>query len=87
MGNTVEVNYETESGQIHTNASAEADMCDALTDSNRPDVKAVLVSGTVPGEHLRKALLCGLCRFSCPVARASNCGRSVPGGQQTIFRR
>ena len=33
-----------------TSASAEAGMCDALTDANRPDVEAALVSGAMPAD-------------------------------------
>ena len=38
-------------------ASAEAGMCDALTDANRPDVEAALVSGTMPADA-HSILLC-----------------------------
>ena len=33
-----------------TSASTEAGMCDALTDANRPDVEAALVSGVMPAD-------------------------------------
>ena len=38
-------------------------------------------------EHLRGALLCGLCRPVRPDGGVPHFGRGVPGGQQAVLRR